>query len=179
MTPTTTTYTTKTSRLRAIFTLPRIAVLAVIICLLLQLQHGKSTELPKYAAPKFMKTSLIERINEHRVSLKLKALVTDSSLDREAQRYCEMVSKGSLQASLSLSSGGALNELTAWDSQRGVRRSVAVFDCDSNTPALEVVRTWIASATDVRNIESEQSTTTGIGIVRRGNTYVVCQMFGQ
>jgi uncharacterized protein YkwD len=182
MTPNTTTTNatakSATSRLRAIFTLPRLAIVAIIICLLFQLQRGKATEAPKYAAPKFMKTSLIERINQHRTSLKLAALTLDSNLDREAQRYCEMVAKGNLQASLNLSSGAALSEVAHWDAARGVRRSIAVFDCNSATPALEVVRAWIANANDVANLESNEATLTGIGIVRRGNTYVVCEIFG-
>jgi uncharacterized protein YkwD len=174
--------TTRTiAKATSVLTLPRIVVLIAIVCLLFQIQRGKSNEAPKYTAPKFMKTSLLERINEHRVSLKLKPLALDSSLNKEAQRYCEMAAKGNLQASLesSLASGVHLANVADWDNARGLHRSMATFESNSASPALDVVRTWIGNANDVSNLEDAGAATTGIGIVRKGDTYYVCQMFGK
>jgi hypothetical protein len=165
-----------TTTTRSIVTLPRLAVLAVILCLLFQLYRGKSTELPKYTAPEYVETSLLERVNNHRVSIRLQPLQIDTQLDREAQRYCEMAAKGNLQAS-----AGAFtvsnNDIAAWDNVKGIRRNVAVIEGDGKSPALSTIRKWIANESDVANLEHADLTTTGIGIVRRGNTYYICQIF--
>lgn len=164
---------------RRIITLPRLAVVFVLLCLLFQLQRGKSHEVPKYTAPAFMERSLLERINEHRASIKAKPLVVNHDLHNEAQRYCEMIAKGNLQASLNYSGSEGLSEVAHWDAANGVQRNVAVLQCESTSPALDVLRSWINNPRDVSNIENEHFTTTGIGIARQGNTYVVCQIFAR
>lgn len=169
--------------IRAVITLPRIIVALVIMCLLLQIQKGKSGELPKYASPDFVATSIIERVNEHRVSIKVKTLRLDETLNAEAQRYCEMVAKGNLQASLDgsevLTSGIVSQDVAAWDKTKGVSRNVAAFACEDGSPALSAVRSWIGNAEQVNTIENDNFGSTGIGVVRRGNTYYVCQLFGK
>jgi uncharacterized protein YkwD len=159
-----------------LITVPRLVIIAVIVCLLFQIQRSKSNELPKYSAPEFVGKSLLERVNAHRESIRVRGLSLDNELDSNAQRYCEMVAKGNLQASLS-SNGAGLSGVAAWDDVRGVRRNVAVFECNSNSPALDVIRQWIANNNDVNNLENAAFTATGIGVVRRGNTYYVCQIF--
>ncbi len=168
--------------IRSIVTLPRIAVLVVILCLLFQIQKGKSVEMPKYATPDFVASSIFERVNEHRMSIKVQPLSLDESLNAEAQRYCETVAKGNLQASLAsataINCGFTQDDVTAYDRVKGVRRNVAMFTCEKGSPALNAVRQWIEHQEEVTNLENDGFVSTGVGVVRRGNTYYVCQIFG-
>jgi uncharacterized protein YkwD len=167
---------TTRAKIARIITLPRLIMAIAVVCLLLQLQRGKSNELPKYSAPAFVKSSLIERVNEHRASLNVTPLADNGELNREAERYCEMIAKGNLQASL-VRSDVNLSEVSDWDATKGVRRNVAVIESNSNSPALDVIRTWIANDNQANNIEDGKFNATGIGVVRRGNIYYVCEIF--
>lgn len=164
-------------------TLPRVIIALVIVSLLLQIQKGKSGELPKYASPDFVATSIVERVNEHRLSIKAKALAINETLNAEAERYCQMVAKGNLQASVTgttvVTDGIVSEDVAAWDKTKGVSRNVAAFTCEEGSPALNAVRSWIANQEQVGNIENDGFASTGIGVVRRGNTYYVCQIFAK
>lgn len=163
-----------------IITIPRIIVALVILSLLLQIQKGKSHELPKYASPEFIAASILERVNEHRVSIKETPLSTEETLNTEAQQYCEMIAKGNLQAGLYSDSKFTLpiaDEVVGWDTSRGMARNVMILTADKNSPALSVIRHWINQQSDIQNIENEKFIKTGVGVVRRGNTYYVCQIF--
>lgn len=159
-----------------IITLPRVVLAIALVCLLLQLQRGKSSELPKYSAPAFVKSSLIERVNEHRASLNVSPLSESTELNREAERYCDMIAKGNLQASL-VRGNVNLSEVADWDASKGVRRNVAIIETNSNSPALDVIRMWVANDHQANNIEDATFRATGIGVVRRGTTYYVCEIF--
>lgn len=167
-------------KISTLITIPRIIVVLIILSLLLQIQKGKSHELPKYASAEFVAESILERVNEHRVSIKETPLTTEEALNTEAQRYCEMIAKGNLQAGLCSDATSPLpiaEEVVGWDTSRGMARNIMILSADKNSPALSVIRHWINQQSDIQNIENENFIKTGIGVVRRGNTYFVCQLF--
>lgn len=172
--------TTSHKTTSSIITLPRIIIGIVIICLVLQIQKSKSVELPKYTLPEHVKESVLERVNNHRSSVRAQELTLNDSLSAEARRYCEMIAKGNLQANLaSVNLNMALNkrDVEAWDNQKGVLRNVAVFESTSGSPALDAMRTWLEHNDEANNLENGEVTTTGIGVVKKGNTYYICQLF--
>jgi uncharacterized protein YkwD len=188
MTPLTATRTkvdTKvTTRVRKIITLPRIVIGLVIVCLLFQIQKSKSIELPKYSTPKYVGESIIERVNNHRTSLHLAELSNNDSLSSTARRYSEMMAKGHLQANLAIPDFTRLatkhdvkNDVDAYDNVHGMQRNIAVFESTSSSPALDAVRAWLEKNNEVANIENPAFAATGIGVVKKGDTYYVCQIF--
>jgi uncharacterized protein YkwD len=183
MMPTNTTKTTMTTsavRTHKFITLPRIVIAVVIICLVFQIQKSKSVELPKYTLPAYVGQSVVERVNNHRMSIHAPELTLNDSLSAEARRTCERMAKGNLQATLanvSLNTVSNKQDVDAWDNQHGMQRSVAVFECGSSSPSLDAIRTWLENTTDVSNIENTAFHSTGIGVVRQGNMYYVCQIF--
>ena len=165
-----------------IVTLPRIIIAVVIVCLLLQIQKSKSVELPKYTTPKYVGESIVERVNNHRASLHLKELSNNDSLSLTARRYAEMMAKGHLQANLAnvnLAGFTSKNDVDAYDNTQGMQRNVAAFTSESASPALDAVRSWLEQNNDVANIENPDFAATGIGVVKEGNTYYVCQIFAR
>lgn len=165
-----------------IVTLPRIIIAVVIVCLLLQIQKSKSVELPKYTTPKYVGESIVERVNNHRASLHLKELSSNDSLSSTARRYAEMMAKGHLQANLAsvnLAGFTSKNDVDAYDNIQGMQRNIAVFQSASGSPSLDALRMWLEQNNDVTNIENTEFTTTGIGVVKQGDTYYVCQMFAR
>lgn len=165
-----------------IVTLPRVVIAVVIVCLLLQIQKSKSVELPKYTTPKYVGESIVERVNNHRASLHLKELSGNDSLSNTARRYAEMMAKGHLQANLAsvnLAGFASKNDVDAYDNVQGMQRNIAKFESTSGSPALDAVRAWLQQNGDVTNIENPEFTATGIGVVKQGGTYYVCQIFAR
>jgi uncharacterized protein YkwD len=176
MTPSTAAHTAA----RKIITLPRIIIGLVIVCLLFQIQKSKSIELPKYSTPKYVGESIIERVNNHRASLHLAELSSNDSLSTAARRYTEMMAKGHLQANLaSVTLAGFVNknDVDAYDNAQGMQRNIAVFESTSGSPSLDAVRTWLEQNNEVANIENPEFAATGISVVKKGDTYYVCQIF--
>jgi uncharacterized protein YkwD len=188
MTPLTAARTKVDTAARKIITLPRIIIGLVIVCLLFQIQKSKSIELPKYSTPKYVGESIIERVNNHRASLHLAELSNNDSLSTAARRYTEMMAKGHLQANLaSVNLAGFVNnndvknevknEVDAYDNAQGMQRNTAVFESTSGSPSLDAVRTWLEQNNEVANIENPAFASTGISVVKKGDTYYVCQIF--
>jgi uncharacterized protein YkwD len=180
MTPSTAAHTAA----RKIITLPRIIIGLVIVCLLFQIQKSKSIELPKYSTPKYVGESIIERVNNHRASLHLAELSNNDSLSTAARRYTEMMAKGHLQANLAsvnlagfVNKNDVKNEVDAYDNAQGMQRNTAVFESTSVSPSLDAVRTWLEQNNEVANIENPAFASTGISVVKKGDTYYVCQIF--
>ena len=168
------------AKIRRIITLPRLLVCLVILCLVLQIQKSKSVELPKYSLPEYVKQSVLERVNHHRSSLHVEELALNDSLSTEAHKYCEMIAKGNLQANLAsanLSADLNARDVEAWDNKKGVVRNVAIFESKSGSPALDAVRRWLANNEEANNLERADIAATGIGVVKQGETYYICQIF--
>jgi uncharacterized protein YkwD len=166
--------------MRRVVTLPRLLVFLVVLCLVLQIQKSKSVELPKYSLPEYVKQSVVERVNHHRSSLQVEELTLDDSLSTEAGKYCEMIAKGNLQANLAavnLSSALNARDVEAWDGAKGVVRNIAVFESKSGSPALDAVRRWLANNEEANNLERADLAKTGVGVVKQGDTYYICQIF--
>jgi uncharacterized protein YkwD len=181
---TNTTVATAPTTMNKLITLPRILIVVVIVCLVFQIQKSKSVELPKYTLPAYVGQSIFERVNNHRASIHVPELTLNDSLSAEAERTCERIAKGNLQANLaSVSIGVGFNardnarDVDAWDSQHGMQRSVAVFESGSGSPSLDAVRTWLEDSSDVNTLENMAFRSTGVGVVKHGHTYYVCQIF--
>lgn len=175
-----TTSVTPSHNKKSIITLPRVIIGIVILCLVFQIQKSKSVELPKYTMPEYVKQSVLERVNSHRASLHAQELTLNDSLSTEARRYCEMIAKGNLQAniaSVNLNMAANSNDVEAWDNKKGIVRNVAIFESTSGSPALDAMRTWLDKNDAANNLENANAALTGIGVVKRGNTYVICQIF--
>lgn len=171
---------TTSHRSKSVITLPRIIIGIVIICLAFQIQKSKSVELPKYTLPEYVKQSVLERVNNHRLSLHAQELTLNDSLSTEARRYCEMIAKGNLQANLaSVNLTMTLNkrDVEAWDGKKGMLRNIAIFESTSGSPALDAMRTWLDKNEEANNLENGAVAITGIGVVKKGNTYYICQIF--
>ncbi|MCS6807286.1 MAG: hypothetical protein RML40_00485 [Bacteroidota bacterium] len=164
-----------TASRKQIITLPRVIVGIVILCLVFQIQRSKSVELPKYTLPEYVKQSILERVNNHRASVRVRELILNDSLSAEAYRYCEMIAKGNLQANLSATL--STEDVDAWDKKRGITRNVVVFEPASTSPAFDAMRMWLKHNDAANNLESASASLTGIGVVKRGNVYVICQIF--
>jgi hypothetical protein len=171
---------TISNKSKTIITLPRIIIGIVIICLALQIQKSKSVELPKYTLPEYVKQSVLERVNSHRSSIHAQELALNDSLSTEARRYCEMIAKGNLQANLAsvnLTLTSNNRDIEARDSQKGLLRNVAIFESTSGSPALDAMRTWLDKNDEANNLENGEVAVTGIGVVKKGNIYYICQIF--
>ncbi len=179
---TTTTTSPTTTTAHKLVTLPRIIIAVVIVCLIFQIQKSKSIELPKYTMPKYVGESILERVNNHRASLHLGELQTTDSLSNAARRYAEMMAKGHLQANLAsvnLAGFTSKNDVDAYDNTQGMQRNIAVVTSTSGSPSLDAVRVWLETNNDVANLENPQYAATGIGVVKSGDTYYVCQIFAR
>mgnify|MGYP002783577398 CR=1 FL=1 len=175
-----TTSATASHNKKSIITLPRVIIGIVILCLVFQIQKSKSVELPKYTMPEYVKQSVLERVNSHRASIHAQELILNDSLSTEARRYCEMIAKGNLQAnvaSVNLNTTVNSNDVEAWDNKKGIVRNVAIFESTSGSPALDAMRTWLDKNDAANNLENANASVTGIGVVKHGNTYVICQIF--
>jgi uncharacterized protein YkwD len=60
-----------------------------------------------------------------------------------------------------------------------MQRNVAIFTSASGSPALDAVRAWLGQNNEVANIENPDFAATGIGVVKQGDTYYVCQIFAR
>jgi uncharacterized protein YkwD len=58
-----------------------------------------------------------------------------------------------------------------------MQRNTAVFESTSGSPSLDAVRTWLEQNNEVANIENPAFASTGISVVKKGDTYYVCQIF--